>query len=117
MMKEQLDLFDLGNQIDKITFVTDRGANFKKAFYSHKVLYCVAHRLNNILKRCFYYTDKKKRKNNKSPAEAVQSSTKVVEAAITPTKKKTTTTRAACASPEFEEEPKTEAEDISSEES
>ena len=117
MMKEQLDLFDLGNQIDKITFVTDRGANFKKAFYSHKVLYCAAHRLNNILKRCFYHTDKKKRKNSKSPAKVVQSSTKVAETEITPNKKKTTTARAACASPELDEEPNTEAEDISSEES
>ena len=116
-MREQLEQFDLANQMDKITFVTDRGSNFKKAFHSHSVLYCAAHRLNNILKRCFYHTDKKKKKNNKSPAKAILWSTTVVETEITPTKKKTVTTRTNCASPEVDEEPNSDLEDVSSAES
>jgi ribosomal protein S15P/S13E len=78
-MKQQLEQCDLANQIDKITFVTDHESNVKKAFSSYKVLYCVVHRLNNILKRCFYHMNKKERKGNKSPTKAVLWSTMVVE--------------------------------------
>jgi hypothetical protein len=117
MMKEQLEQFDLANQIDKITFVTDRGSNFKKAFSSHKVLYCVAHRLNNILKRCSYHMDKKQRKENKSPGKAVLWPTTVVETRITPTKKKAVAARTSCASPELDEEPNSDLDEVSSAES
>jgi hypothetical protein len=110
MMKEQLDQFDLGAQMEKITFVTDRGANFNKAFNKHKVLYCVAHRLNNILKRCFYHTDKKK---SKSTTESIVWSRKDIETEITPIKKKTMTTRAFCPSPEFESKSSGDVETVS----
>lgn len=52
-MENQLAQFNLDQRMNQITFVTDRGSNFLKAFRLHKALYCVAHRLNNILKRCF----------------------------------------------------------------
>jgi hypothetical protein len=117
MMKEQLQQFELANQIDEITFVTDRGSDFKKAFSSHKVLYCVAHRLNNILKRCFHHMDKKQRKDNKSPTKAVLWSTTIAETEITPTKKKAVAARTSCASPELDEEPNSNLDDVSSAES
>lgn len=37
-----------------ITFVTDRGANFIKGLKDFTVVFCTAHRLNNILKQTFY---------------------------------------------------------------
>jgi ribosomal protein S15P/S13E len=117
MMKEQLEQFDLANQIDKITFVTDHRSNFKKAFSSHKVLYCVAHQLNNILKRCFYHMDKKQRKDNKSPIKAVLWSRMVVETKMTPTKKKAVAARTGCASPELDKEPNSDLDDVSRAES
>jgi hypothetical protein len=45
--------------MDLITFVTDRSSNFVKGLRSFKVLYCVAHRLNNILKTTFYQQPKR----------------------------------------------------------
>jgi hypothetical protein len=35
-------------------FVSDRGANIKKALEGHEVLFCFGHRINNILQRAFY---------------------------------------------------------------
>lgn len=61
-MQQQLSQFGLESFMESITFVTDRGANFVKAFKSNKVLYCVVHRMNNILKRCFYQNPSKKSK-------------------------------------------------------
>jgi hypothetical protein len=117
MMKQQLEQCDLANQIDKITFVTDHGSNFKKAFSSHEVLYCVLHWLNNILKRCFYHMDKKQGEDDKSPTKAVLWSTTVVETKITPTKKEAVAARTSCASPELDEEPNSDLNDASSVES
>ena len=47
-MVEQLSEFGLQPFMDSITYVTDRGANFVKAFWSNKVLFCMVHRMNNI---------------------------------------------------------------------
>ncbi len=100
-MENQLAQFDLDRYMDDITYVTDRGSNFIKAFRSHKVLYCVAHRLNNILKRCFYQNPIK---------QTATSSNKVLQPAIicpdiqeTPTKQKRVSTVRVEASPEVED--------------
>jgi hypothetical protein len=47
--------------------MTDRGANFVKAFAVYNPINCFGHRLNNILKICFFQcTKKKKNQNNAS---------------------------------------------------
>ena len=101
-MESQLALFGLDRYMDDITYVTDRGSNFLKAFRLHKVLYCVAHRLNNILKRCFYQNPVKK---------IVTSSNTVAQPVITcadiqetPTKQKKVSTVHVEASPEVEDD-------------
>ena len=38
----------------KLNFVCDRGSNFIKALKDFSPLYCSAHRLNNVLKKCFF---------------------------------------------------------------
>ncbi len=43
-----------------MTFVSDRGANFLKALKRFQAYSCAAHRLNNIVKRCFFVDEKKK---------------------------------------------------------
>ena len=79
--------------MDLITFVTDRGANFVKGLQFFRVLYCVAHRLNNILKATFYQQSKKNKKKMKmTPSKTIS---KIInETEKTPTKmiKKTRTT-------------------------
>ncbi|CAF3359964.1 unnamed protein product [Rotaria sp. Silwood2] len=40
--------------MDLITFVTDRGSNFIKGLKQHRLMFCVAHRLNGILKKTFF---------------------------------------------------------------
>jgi hypothetical protein len=40
--------------MDKIFFVSDRGSNLVKALEDYKVIHCLPHRLNNVLKRTFY---------------------------------------------------------------
>jgi hypothetical protein len=61
--------------------------------------------------------DKKQRKDNKSPTKALLWSTMVVETKITPTKKKAVAARTGCASPELDEEPNSDLDDVSSAES
>ena len=51
-----------------ITFVTDRGANFIKGLNDFTVVFCTAHRLNNILKRTFYQNVLKEKKIDRSKA-------------------------------------------------
>lgn len=114
-MKEQLNNFGIGEYMDLITFVTDRGSNFKKAFSDHKVLYCVAHRLNNVLKRCFYHIENST-KGNDSPMQKIRWMSKVIGNEITPTKLKMTT-QTKSTSPEYGEEQLSDEEHPSSDES
>ncbi|CAF5125033.1 unnamed protein product, partial [Rotaria sp. Silwood1] len=57
-----LELFGI-TDLSQLNFVSDRGSNFMKALKPYSPVYCVAHRLNNIIKTCFYQTAIIKRKN------------------------------------------------------
>jgi hypothetical protein len=111
-MEDQLAQFNLGQYMDNITFVTDRGSNFVKAFRTHKVLFCVAHRLNNILKRCFYQNPTKK-KTTKSSDNFVHPVTTITQIEETPKKRKTISTTYLQASPEVEDNAQNVQEDDS----
>lgn len=52
---ERFEIVDLS----RVTFVSDRGANFLKALKDFQAYSCTAHRLNNIIKRCFFINDTK----------------------------------------------------------
>jgi len=110
-MEKQLAQFDLLQYMNDITFVTDRGSNFLKAFRSHKALYCVAHRLNNILKRCFYQNLGKK--TTKSKDKTVHPITTITQIEETPKKKKTISTTYMQQSPEYKDHPIRKDEDES----
>ena len=101
-MESQLAQFGLDQYMDSITFVTDRGSNFIKAFRSNKVLFCVAHRLNNILKRCFYQYPTKTN-TIKSLNASIKSNTTITGIQETPKKKKNKSTISLEPSPEIED--------------
>ncbi|CAF4667093.1 unnamed protein product [Rotaria sp. Silwood2] len=106
MLEDELTVFRLKELMNKITFVTDRGSNLIKAMMAFHVLFCIAHRLNNVLKKTFYQETKKKKKTI-SPAKNLTISTSVHRTEIPPTKTETTTitTRTlAQASPELSDE-------------
>ncbi|CAF4039435.1 unnamed protein product [Rotaria sp. Silwood1] len=44
-----------------LNIMSDRGSNFVKAFAIYNPIYCFGHRLNNILKICFFQQQKKKK--------------------------------------------------------
>ncbi|CAF2045445.1 unnamed protein product [Rotaria magnacalcarata] len=119
MLEAQLSVFGLKELMDKITFVTDRGANFIKALMAFRVLLCVAHRLNNVLKKTFYQEISKKN-TIVSPGKILTTSTSVCRTEITPTKTEMTTitTRTFTqASSEVNEEDIDDKNDIDTEES
>ncbi|CAM4985617.1 unnamed protein product [Rotaria socialis] len=119
MLEAQLSVFGLKELMDKITFVTDRGANFIKALMAFRVLLCVAHRLNNVLKKTFYEEISKKN-TIVSPSKILTTSTSVCRTEITPTKTEMTTitTRTFTkASSEVNEEDIDDKNDIDTEES
>ncbi|CAM4976277.1 unnamed protein product [Rotaria socialis] len=119
VLKAQLSVFGLKELMDKITFVTDRGANFIKALMAFRVLLCVAHRLNNVLKKTFYQEISKKN-TIVSPGKILTTSTSVCRTEITPTKTEMTTitTRTFTqASSEVNEEDIDDKNDIDTEES
>ncbi|CAF4055130.1 unnamed protein product [Rotaria sordida] len=87
LMESQFAQFELDQHMDSITFVTDRGSNFIKAFRLNKVLFCVTHRLNNILKRCFYQYPTKTN-TIKSLNTSTKSNTTITEIQETSKKKK-----------------------------
>lgn len=62
-----------------MNIVSDRGSNFVKAFSIYNPIYCFGHRLNNILKICFFQQDNKSKRNcvsisSKDSARTTQSS-------------------------------------------
>ena len=91
-------MFNLDEFMDRITFVSDRGSNFVSGFRDFHVLFCVAHRLNNILKRTFYQVAKKKKKNI-TPVKSFTISTNVTRMEVTLTKIQSKTTTSSFASP------------------
>ena len=101
VIEQQMRSYDLLVHMDLITFVTDRGSNFVCALRQFKVLHCVAHRLNNVLKRAFYQQPKKKKREKVTPNKTI--SKVIIETETTPSKtmKRTTTTTSMQSSPEF----------------
>lgn len=57
---ERFEISDLS----RVTFVSDRGANFLKALKDFQAYSCAAHRLNNIVKRCFFINDTTKNEDD-----------------------------------------------------
>ncbi|CAF1294249.1 unnamed protein product [Rotaria sordida] len=56
-------LSDFGiTNLMNVNIITDCGSNFIKCFAQYEPLYCFGHRLNNILKTCFFQQQKKKKK-------------------------------------------------------
>ncbi|CAF1143835.1 unnamed protein product [Adineta ricciae] len=72
-----IQLAEFGINLTDVNIITDRGANFLKAFSKHDPICCFGHRLNNVLKICFFY-QQSKRKTNKSPPKEVFSSTTLI---------------------------------------
>lgn len=99
-MEQELVEFGLQSFMDTITYVTDRGANFIKAFRSNKVLVCVVHCMSNVLKRCFFQNPSKK--SNPSPEKLLHMSTSVINVQGTPVKMKGATTVCLNGSPQIE---------------
>ena len=62
-MEKALSRFEIVDIAD-VTFVSDRGANFLKALKRFQAYSCAAHRLNNIVKKCFFVQDKIKSQEN-----------------------------------------------------
>ncbi|CAF1165617.1 unnamed protein product [Rotaria sordida] len=54
LIQEQLSLYKVDEYMDLITFVTDRGSNFIKGLKQYRLMFCVVHRLNGILKKTFF---------------------------------------------------------------
>jgi hypothetical protein len=57
-MNKALASFDIN--LSNTNIMCDRGSNFVKCFKYYNPLHCYAHRLNNIIKKCFFQTQKKR---------------------------------------------------------
>ncbi|CAF1471176.1 unnamed protein product [Adineta steineri] len=65
-----IHLAEFGISLTDVNIITDRGANFLKAFAKYDLICCFGHRLNNVLKVCFFYQQtKKKKKNNQASSK------------------------------------------------
>ncbi|CAF3830107.1 unnamed protein product [Rotaria sp. Silwood1] len=71
LLRKELLVFGLEDYLSDIVFVTDRGSNFIKGLDGFTVLFCTAHRLNNILKHTFYQNLLKEKKNDKNKTTTV----------------------------------------------
>ena len=54
--------------MNSITFVTDHGSNFIKGLHEFRLMFCVAHCLNNILKKTFQVLIAEKKSPMKVPS-------------------------------------------------
>ena len=104
LIREQLSIYKIDSFMDLITFVIDRGSNFIKGLHEFRLMFCVAHRLNGILKKTFFQIPVAEKK---SPLKAPS----IMSNEITPTK---TTTYVPQLSPEisFNDEPYDEEEKV-----
>ncbi|CAF2915108.1 unnamed protein product [Rotaria sp. Silwood2] len=59
-LRRHLSEYGIGDLAD-VNIISDRGSNFVKAFAIYNPIYCFGHRLNNILKICFFQQQKKKK--------------------------------------------------------
>ncbi|CAF4446603.1 unnamed protein product, partial [Rotaria sp. Silwood2] len=59
------------SDLTKFNGVSDRDSNFLKILKAYSTTNCVAHRLNNVLKGCFYQTNKKKLESVKAAPEEI----------------------------------------------
>lgn len=57
-MRHALVPFGLEN-LNSVTFVSDQGSNFVKALKPYLSFFCLAHKLNNVLKHAFYQNSSK----------------------------------------------------------
>ncbi|CAF0841728.1 unnamed protein product [Rotaria sordida] len=60
VLRQHLSEFGITDLSD-LNIITDKGANFIKAFAMYDPIYCFGHRLNNILKICFFQQKKKEK--------------------------------------------------------
>jgi hypothetical protein len=58
-MRKALSPFEIS--LSNVNIMCDRGSNFVKCFKHYGPLHCFAHRLNNLLKKCFFQYGKKRR--------------------------------------------------------
>ena len=58
-MVKALNQFEIVD-LSEVTFVSNRGTNFLKALKRFQAYSCDAHRLNNIVKHCFFFNEKNK---------------------------------------------------------
>jgi hypothetical protein len=55
-----------------IVWVTDRGSNIKKILEEYEVVFCSAHRVNNVLAKVFFQVEKRKKKKNQQLPDEVE---------------------------------------------
>ncbi|CAF1195155.1 unnamed protein product [Rotaria sordida] len=60
VLRQHLSEFGITDLSD-LNIITDKGANFIKAFAMYDPIYCFGHTLNNILKICFFQQKKKEK--------------------------------------------------------
>ncbi|CAF1331276.1 unnamed protein product [Rotaria sordida] len=99
LLRKELISFGLENSLNDIVFVTDRGSNFVKGLDGFTVLFCTAHRLNNILKLTFYQNFSKEKGSDRS-----KTTTTIIERTEKTPNKTTTTKTTIQASPEIHSE-------------
>ncbi|CAF4052179.1 unnamed protein product, partial [Rotaria sordida] len=59
-LRRHLSEYGIRDLVD-VNIISDRGSNFVKAFAIYNPIYCFGHRLNNILKICFFQQQKKEK--------------------------------------------------------
>ena len=62
ILTEGLSIYDLVPHMGGIVWVTDRRSNIKKVLEQYAVVFCAAHRIDNVLERTFFQHEKKTKK-------------------------------------------------------
>jgi len=74
-MDKALLPFDIN--LSNSNIMCDRGSNFVKCFKYYDPLHCYAHRLNNVIKKCFFQ-NQKKRTTDASSSNHITTATTVI---------------------------------------